>query len=49
MIYRGFDIARKDDGFFHISQDGIWLNKESSEDAAMNWIDAHKRKQAALK
>jgi hypothetical protein len=48
-IYRGFDIARGDDGLVHIVKDGIWVAKSASEEEAMNEVDRLRRNAAAAK
>jgi hypothetical protein len=44
-IYRGYEIALVD-GKYVVTKDGKAVETTSSEDAAMSWVDAEKRRQA---
>ena len=47
QIYRGYDITAKADGQWTVTKDGKELYAAASEDAAMNWIDAQRRRMAS--
>jgi len=52
MIYRGFNITKDDEGFWHVTaqepgKQGVTEYAVLVSDAAaMTWIDAHKKAQA---
>lgn len=50
MIYRGYEITKNEDGSWSIHSGGSFPlvnEKFASDEAAMNWIDAYKRRLAA--
>jgi hypothetical protein len=46
MIYRGYDIEKKHDGYV-ISKDGKVVCSQPSEEFAMSWVDQDRREKAA--
>lgn len=49
MIYRGFDIVHESDGYWWTNDEKVGVGPFATDEAAMNSIDAYKRKQFAEK